>query len=91
MTVVNFCIKKLAVLPNFELPNCTDSGYSTWDDLALVLDDSSKKHEAFPLLTLKIIFLNNYSTHHQERPEITTFRMHEFLLGKLRYYLVIKF
>ena len=51
LTVVNFCIKKLSVLPNFKLPNCTDSGYSTWDDLALVLDDSSKKHEAFQNLS----------------------------------------
>lgn len=47
LTVVNFCIKKLAVLKDFKLPNCTNSGYSTWNDLASVLDDSSKKLEAF--------------------------------------------
>lgn len=52
LAVVNFCVRKLRVLPNFKLPNCTDSGYSTWNDLALVLDNITKKREAYQTLSL---------------------------------------
>lgn len=51
LAVVNFCVRKLGVLPNFKLPNCTDSGYSTWNDLATVLDDIETKNKAYQTLS----------------------------------------
>ncbi len=51
LTIVNFCVKKLSVLPDFKLPNCTDSGYLQWSDLESVLKDSTKKQKAYQILT----------------------------------------
>ena len=51
LNVVNFCVEKLSVLPNFRLPGCTKSGYSTWGELKSVLKDSHQKSIAYRALT----------------------------------------